>query len=149
MRGDTSPHTAPSTPKTPEQGEEQAWKSKGSAGAGLEGELCAALIQVFPSQAANCQNRFSRSFPGPRQPCCLSEPCESWRLRWEVEAGNCSPTHTPGSPVLGNHSWEELRKKAKDFSLPSQGLAETPALGHKAGREALGPLQPLARALRQ
>lgn len=96
MRRDIPTHSSqhPQDCLSPEQGEEQAWKSKESAGAGLEGELCTALIQVFPSQAANCQNRFSRSFPCPRQPCCLSEPCESWRLRWEVEAGNCSPTHT-------------------------------------------------------
>lgn len=122
MRGDTSPHTAPSTPQTPEQGEEQAWKSKGSAGAGLEGELRAALIQVFPSQPANCQNRFSRSFPGPRQPCCLSEPCESWRLRWEVEAGNCSPTHTrvacSRKPQLGRVEKEGQRLVS---SIPRTG----------------------------
>lgn len=62
-------------------------------GAALEGELSTPLIQVFPSQAANCQNRFSGSFRALGSHAAYQSP-QSWRLLWEVEAGNCSPTHT-------------------------------------------------------
>lgn len=66
-----------------------------------------------------------------------------------MEAGNCSPTHTRVACSKEPQLERVEKEKFKDFYLPSQGLAETPALGHKAGIEALGPPQPLAQALRE